>query len=304
MAKIAYIEKKFQTRSLIMIDKVNDVIDSYHAKGYDLTLRQVYYQLVAADVIPNTEKSYKNLGSLISDGRLAGLIDWKAIIDRTRGLKGLRSDDDPADAINKAASNYRLDWWGDQDYRVEVWVEKDALAGVIGSIANKLDVDYFSCRGYTSQSEMWRAAERLKYYEERYDKKNIILHLGDHDPSGIDMSRDIEERLALFGADVEFKRIALSMEQIEELSPPPNPAKITDSRAAKYIERYGRHSWELDALNPEYLDKLITTNVLKYADKNKLAKIKEREIDEQNELIKISDNYGSLSEWIEELDNE
>lgn len=304
MAKIAYIEKKFQTRSLIMIDKVNDVIDSYHAKGYDLTLRQVYYQLVAADVIPNTEKSYKNLGSLISDGRLAGLIDWKAIIDRTRGLKGLRSDDDPADAINKAASNYRLDWWKDQDYRVEVWVEKDALAGVIGSIANKLDVDYFSCRGYTSQSEMWRAAERLKYYEKWHDKKNIILHLGDHDPSGIDMSRDIEERLALFGADVEFKRIALSMEQIEELSPPPNPAKITDSRAAKYIERYGRHSWELDALNPEYLDKLITTNVLKYADKNKLAKIKEREIDEQNELIKVSDNYGSLSEWIEDLDNE
>ena len=301
MAKIAYIEKKFQTRSLIMIDKVNDVIDSYHAKGYDLTLRQVYYQLVAADVIPNTEKSYKNLGSLISDGRLAGLIDWKAIIDRTRGLKGLRSDDDPADAINKAAANYRLDWWKDQDYRVEVWVEKDALAGVIGSIANKLDVDYFSCRGYTSQSEMWRAAERLKYYEEWHDKKNVILHLGDHDPSGIDMSRDIEERLALFGADVEFKRIALSMEQIEELSPPPNPAKITDSRAAKYIERYGRHSWELDALNPEYLDKLITTNVLKYADKNKLAKIKEREIDEQNELIKVSDNYGSLSEWLENI---
>ena len=282
MAKIAYIEKKFQTRSLIMIDKVNDVIDSYHAKGYDLTLRQVYYQLVAADVIPNTEKSYKNLGSLISDGRLAGLIDWEAIIDRTRQLRGLRSDDDPADAINKAASNYRLDWWKDQDYRVEVWVEKDALAGVIGSIANKLDVDYFSCRGYTSQSEMWRAARRLKRYEEWYGKKNVILHLGDHDPSGI----------------------ALSMEQIEELSPPPNPAKITDSRAAKYIERYGRHSWELDALNPEYLDKLITTNVLKYADKNKLAKIKEREIDEKDELIKISDNYGSLSEWIEDLDNE
>lgn len=301
MAKIAYIEKKFQTRSLIMIDKVNAVIDEYHAKGYDLTLRQVYYQLVAADVIPNTEKSYKNLGSLVSDGRLAGLIDWYAIIDRTRMLRGLRSDENPDDAIGNAASIYRLNWWRDQDYHVEVWVEKDALAGVVGSICNKLDVDYFSCRGYTSQSEMWRAAQRLQRYEE-LGKTNIILHLGDHDPSGIDMSRDIEERLELFEANFEFKRIALSMEQIKELNPPPNPAKVTDSRAAKYIERYGRYSWELDALNPEYLDKLITDNVMEYVDAEKFAAIKERQQDEQQELYKISENFGLVSEWLENYD--
>lgn len=296
--KKAYITKRFREESLRMIDLVNEVIDEYHVKGYDLTLRQVYYQLVAADLIPNSERSYKNLGTLINEGRLAGYIDWDAIIDRTRNLRGLRSDTNPEITIYQAARLYRLDKWKNQPYHVEVWVEKDALAGIVGQICNRLDVDFFSCRGYTSQSEMWRAAQRLKEFEDE-GKETVILHLGDHDPSGIDMSRDITERLELFGARPEFKRLALNMDQIDQYSPPPNPAKLSDSRAKGYIKKYGRSSWELDALKPETLDELINDNVTPYIDYSLLADTKERETEGQNLLEEVSDRWDEVKEFLE-----
>lgn len=299
--KIAYIEKRFRPDSLTMIDRVNSVIDEYQDKGYDLTLRQVYYQLVAADMIPNSERSYKNLGSLINDARLAGLISWYSIIDRTRNLRGLGSDSSPESTISLAAGTYRLDKWENQPYHVEVWVEKDALAGIVGQICNELDVDYFSCRGYTSQSEMWRAARRLLRYEGD-GKKTVILHLGDHDPSGIDMSRDITERFQLFGADPTFKRLALNMDQIEAYQPPPNPAKLSDSRAKGYIQKFGRSSWELDALKPETLADLINSNVEPYIDKKLLEETLKRERQDKELLVEVSDNWVDVVNFIESED--
>lgn len=296
--KQKFIEKRFRQESLYMIELINDVINEYHQKGYDLTLRQVYYQLVAADLIENSERSYKNIGNLINDGRLAGLIDWDAIIDRTRNLRGLGSDVNPEITIYRAAKLYRLDKWENQPYHIEVWVEKDALAGIIGQICNRLDIDYFSCRGYTSQSEMWRAARRLIEYEED-GKETVILHLGDHDPSGIDMSRDITERLELFGAYPEFKRLALNMDQVEEFSPPPNPAKLSDSRAKGYIKNYGRSSWELDALKPETLDELITDNISPYIDYSLLTQTEDREKEEQQLLEKVSDRWLDVRRFLE-----
>lgn len=297
--KEAYIEKNFRPESLRMIGMVNKVIREYRAKGYDLTLRQVYYQLVAGDMIPNSERSYKNLGSLINDGRLAGLIDWDAIIDRTRNLKGLRADESPEDAIQKAAAIYRRDKWENQDFHVEVWVEKDALAGIVGQICNKHDVDYFSCRGYTSQSEMWRAARRLRYYENR-GLETVILHLGDHDPSGIDMSRDIQERLEMFGASPEFKRLALNMDQIEEFTPPPNPAKLSDSRAKGYIERYGCSSWELDALKPETLDELLGDHINEYINLSELRNVEILEKVEREQMEMVSSRWAEITEFLDE----
>lgn len=296
--KQKFIEKRFRQESLYMIELINDVINEYHQKGYDLTLRQVYYQLVAADLIENSERSYKNIGNLINDGRLAGLIDWDAIIDRTRNLRGLGSDVNPEITIYRAAKLYRLDKWGNQPYHIEVWVEKDALAGIIGQICNRLDIDYFSCRGYTSQSEMWRAARRLIEYEED-GKETVILHLGDHDPSGIDMSRDITERLELFGAYPEFKRLALNMDQVEEFSPPPNPAKLSDSRAKGYIKNYGRSSWELDALKPETLDELITDNISPYIDYSLLTQTEDREKEEKQLLESVSDRWVDVRRFLE-----
>lgn len=293
MPKICYIEKKFNPEHLRLIDLANSIITSYHAQGYDLTLRQVYYQMVARDEIPNTMQSYKRLGSIIDDGRLAGLIDWTAIVDRTRELRSLSHWETPADIIVSASHSYHIDKWKDQESRVEVWVEKDALVGVIGQVCDRWDVPYFSCRGYTSSSEMWLASQRLKRHS-RNGQTPSIIHLGDHDPSGKDMTRDIDDRLTLFMGGLEVNRIALNMDQIEQYDPPPNPAKITDSRATKYIAEYGNESWELDALEPSVIDALIDEQIQQIIDIDLWEEASEAEEKERQHLGLAAERWDEV----------
>jgi hypothetical protein len=161
-----------------------------------------------------------------------GLIDWDSIEDRTRFMRDLPTWDEPQDILKSAEKNYHRDLWSNQELRIEVWIEKDALVGVIESVCNEFDVPFLSCRGYVSDSEMWHQAIRLLAHKNK-GQTTLVLHVGDHDPSGIDMSRDIRGRLQLFTAAPDcfhVKRIALTMAQIQELNPPPNPAKLTDSR--------------------------------------------------------------------------
>lgn len=298
MPKIEYIPKKFSSARLEMIEKVNDVVAEYQLQGYSLTLRQVYYQMVARDIIPNNMRSYKNLGSLINDARLAGLIDWFAIEDRTRNLRGNSHWSRPGSVIESAAYSYRRDHWQGQENYVEVWVEKDALIGIVGQICGKLDVPHFSCRGYVSQSEMWAAARRLHRRQEE-GQHVVLLHLGDHDPSGKDMSRDIQERLITFETyGVTFKRLALNMDQVELYNPPPNPAKLTDSRASGYIERYGDECWELDALEPSVISDVIKQNVEQYRDDELYLAVLKREVEERQQLDDFAKNYDTvLANW-------
>lgn len=256
MPKIKYQDINLSQKSLDLIKTCNAIIAAYVAQGYTLTLRQLYYQCVSRDIIPNKQTEYKRLGSIINDGRLAGLIDWSALEDRTRNLESVSHWDSPESIIDAVAKQYAIDKWDDQPVRPEVWIEKDALAGVVERICTELDVSYFSCRGYTSQSEMWVAAQRFIRYAKNKQITHVI-HLGDHDPSGIDMSRDIEERIRMFMARhgygsqwFEFTRIALNRDQIDQYNPPPNPAKSTDSRFQGYMDEHGDESWELDALEP------------------------------------------------------
>ncbi|MGH2812011.1 MAG: hypothetical protein ACRDI1_04785 [Actinomycetota bacterium] len=260
MPKIAYLTRRFSSRSQQTIEKANAIIAEYQAQGFTLTLRQLYYQFVARDLIPNRVREYKRLGQVVNDARLAGLIDWEAIEDRTRNLAALSHWADPSDIIGSAAASYRIDKWATQPRRVEVWIEKEALAGVFAGVCRELDVPYLSCRGYTSQSEMWGASMRLRRYVEARQEV-VILHFGDHDPSGIDMTRDIRERLRVFGARLQLKRLALNMDQVDKYKPPPNPAKETDSRYQGYIARFGGESWELDALEPKMLAGLLRRQV-------------------------------------------
>lgn len=263
MPRICYEAKTFSETKHTLIKAANVIIADYQRRGFDLTLRQLYYQFVARNVIPNTENSYKSLGDLISDARVAGLIDWDAIVDRTRAVRGNQHWEKPSDVVRSAASSFALDKWVDQPYYVEVWVEKDALRGIVGAVAGRLDVNYFSCRGYVSISEVHVAAQRI-IRQEAKGKKTVILHLGDHDPSGIDMTRDIEDRLRLFRCQARIKRIALNMDQVRRYNFPPNPAKVTDSRYEGYRQKYGEFSYELDAIDPALLTTIIETGVREY----------------------------------------
>ncbi len=236
------------------------IATDYAGQGYNLTLRQLFYRFVATDLLPNTQRSYKRLGEIVNRGRLAGMISWDHIEDRTRSLRALPTWGRPESIMESARASYREDIWETQETRVEVWVEKDALIDVIGRAADRFDVPYFSCRGYVSQSEMWAAGRRILDRAEDHDQNTIILHLGDHDPSGMDMTRDISDRLDMFTEYqrvVEVQRIALNMDQIRSYDPPPNPTKTTDSRADGYMARFGGDSWELDALEPSVLTGII-----------------------------------------------
>ncbi len=285
MPKIAYVRKDFSHSSRELIELSNAIIGEYQAQGFALTLRQLYYQLVSRGYIPNRQTEYKRLGSIVNDARLAGLIDWLAIEDRTRNLRSNGHWSSPKQIVDAAVRQYAIDKWADQPYHVEVWIEKDALIGVIEGVCRRLDIGYFSCRGYTSASEMWVAAQRLAEALENV-RTPLILHLGDHDPSGLDMTRDIRDRLDLFtGGGVEVKRIALTMAQIEEYSPPPNPAKTTDSRYNAYIDEHGDESWELDALEPSVLAALIEDEVLAVRDEDEWDRAVAREQEHKGKLI-------------------
>lgn len=285
----AFIDKNFRKESLALIYQANEIIDEYQDQGFSLTLRQLYYQFVARGLIENTMRAYKRLGSVINDGRMAGFIDWLAIEDRTRNLQRNLRLDGPANAVQLIRNQYGIDMWENQPTRVEVWIEKEALVGVIEKICRELDVPFFACRGYVSQSEQWRAGRRF-----RTDQDTTVLHFGDHDPSGMDMTRDNQDRLTIFSnfSRVTVKRIALNMDQVEEYGPPPNPAKLTDSRARDYVLNYGDSSWELDALEPAVISNLIYENVREIWD---LDLWNEKCTQRDEELAQLDDIIDNLS---------
>lgn len=269
MPKIAYIDRKFNGSSAEIISLANGIIAEYQADGFALTLRQLYYQMVARDLIENNLRSYKRIGGILANARKAGLVDWNAIEDRTRNLQGVTHWDSPEQIMQAAINSYAIDKWENQPCRVEVWIEKDALVNVVERACRPLDVNYFSCRGYGSDSELWRAGYGRIAPALDCGQTPVIIHLGDHDPSGLDMTRDIVERVGLFaGADIEVNRIALNRDQVDLYKPPPNPAKMTDSRIGNYLKIHGRQSWELDALDPNVLVGTIQAAIMAYLDED------------------------------------
>lgn len=309
MPKLAYISKNFRGSTLEIIEHADRIIRLYQAQGYNLTLRQLFYQFVSRDLIANKQSEYKRLGSIVSDARRAGLIDWGAIEDRTRNLQHIATWDSPEQIIEAVARSYRLNPWDTQDVYVEVWFEKDALMGVFERPANELRLPFFSCRGYTSDSEVWGAAQRLAKIDKISGQRPVILHFGDHDPSGIDMTRDIEERLRMFGRPhglrrLEVRRLALNMEQIEQYDPPPNPAKETDSRFTGYQDLYGDESWELDALEPDVLAALVQDEVGDLIDHGAWAEVMEQERIERRLLRETSNRWDEVTELLEQENGE
>lgn len=254
--------------TMAIVATAQDIINEYTDAGYTLTLRQLYYQFVARDLIENSERSYKNLGNTITKARMAGMISWYAIEDRNRGHNSPYVHEDDDVLVTQLSGMIHFDMWARQPCYVEVWVEKEALGNVIERACEDHSVTHMACKGYLSASEAWRAGQRFQ--EKIYAGKEChLIHLGDHDPSGLDMTRDNRERVDLFSecpGDVEVTRIALNIDQVDRFRPPPNPTKIADSRAKEYLKRFGRTSWELDALEPRLIEELIQNEVCKYID--------------------------------------
>jgi hypothetical protein len=272
--------------------------NSVAAQGYVLTLRQLYYQLVSRDIVPNKQAEYSKLSTLLKEGRMAGIVDWDAIEDRLRKPSKPSSFDGPKAILEAAIQQYALPRQNGQKVYLEVIVEKDALSGVLKRVTEKYHIPILVNRGYSSASAMFDSYQRFKNaYQLNQTIK--ILYLGDYDPSGLDMIRDIRERILEFymgeydyediedaaeAFDFEIIPIALTREQIEEYDPPPNPAKRTDPRADKFIEAHGATSWEVDALPPDVLNNLLDTAIVSNLDIEKFNKVVENEKKDRRKL--------------------
>jgi hypothetical protein len=271
--KQQYRKIKFRKKNLILLEKIKEILKEYDQKGIKVTLRQLYYQLVARDIIPNQIKEYTKLSGLLTNARYSGVIDWDAIEDRTRIPKIPNTFKDINHLLDVAKRSYQLNRWKGQKYYIEIWTEKDAISSVIQPLCKKYQVCVSVNRGYSSASSMYESAQRFLEQE----KTKILLYLGDHDPSGLDMDRDIQTRLNEFGVDVEVIRIGLTSEQIKKYNPPTNPAKLKDPRSKWYVENFGYISREIDALKPEVLQELIKSSILKFLDLEKYEQVKKIE---------------------------
>jgi len=295
--KSQFVPTNFRANTLVLIEKCNVILDSYAAQGFDMTLRQLYYQLVQANEIHNNQRQYDRLGDIVNNARLAGLIDWDYIVDRTRSLRQLSTWNSPSEIISVSAEQYRVDKWEGQLYRPEVWIEKEALAGVFERVCNEMEVPYFSCRGYASITALYSTWRRFKNYLAK-GQIPYILHFGDHDPSGIDMTRDITDRLIKFGLTPKLERMALNYEQVERFRPAPNFCKLSDSRANGYIAKFGLESWELDALQPDVLAAIFRTEIENLIDVSAWDSAVELEREQSAVLHKISDRFDEVVAFV------
>lgn len=319
----------WNTRKEEVIQHIVDIVEEYSSDGYVLTLRQLHYQLVKSNWIVNHDTAYKKLGNILDDCRYAGIIDWDAIEDRGRVPWIPYSVNNTDEALQDTIDQYRINRQDSQENHIELWTEKDALSGILRRTTSKYHVKLVVNKGYTSSSAIYGAYERVISAIDN-GQKFIILYFGDHDPSGLDMVRDINDRLTLFlcngrklknTTDFEEKMelwwdisgnstfslldrgylsdkcfdklnnsdnpheyydeyeagrvrmfleekdlfkivpIGLTMDQIKKYKLPPNPTKLTDSRADKYIKKFGKTCWEVDALNPKTLTQIVETNI-------------------------------------------
>jgi len=304
-----------------ILHRIIAVVEDYSRQGFTLTLRQLYYQLVSKDLISNDERQYKRIGDIVSRARRGGLLDWNALEDRVRVPQKPSEFNDLDDLMEVALGSYRLPRLKGQKLYTELWVEKDALAGVLAPIASAYHITLMVNRGYSSTSAMKSAGDRVRAACELLGcDRAVILYLGDLDPSGEDMVRDVEDRLndyvnhgSLVEIDADTKdvhveededrirrksfigtsviKVALTMEQVQEFDPPPNPAKLSDSRAAKYIAENGSSSWEVDALPPRELRNIIEATLDELVDVGLMDKIKEQE---EKDKVRLRKAFKSL----------
>jgi len=253
-----------------------------------MTVRQLYYQLVVRGHIPNNRNAYCAFDRHLTTAREKGLIDAASFVDRSRtardvirpGYSSLRS------FLNVVRRAYSRDPLGGQPEKVEVWIEKDALSQIVADVLAEWRPTIIVTRGYSPFTLLHEARERL------CTSRATILYFGDFDPSGLDIDRDIAEKLG----HVSTERIALTEAQIAEYSLVPQITKDGDSRQAKFVERYGDAAYELDALPPDVFRAIVREAFLGLIDEEQVRLVAEREEAEVQQLREMLD---SLEEQLE-----
>jgi len=270
-------------KTLAIEDGLVSVLKAHHP----MTVRQAYYQLVAAQIIPNTRGSYQIISGILVDTRKSGAVPWEWVEDRLRQPRAVSMWSDLTDFAETATRAYRRDVWEAQPEYLETWLEKDALSGIFEDVLEPYGATLNVGRGYDGWSSIHNAAKRFSQHE-----SVTVLYFGDFDPSGEDMARSLQERLAFFGSKPDIIKIALTLGDIERYNLPPDPAKLTDTRAAAFIAKNGDVSVELDALPVDILRARIDQEVSARLDLDILRAIKAEE-DADRERIRSAFNGGA-----------
>lgn len=276
-------------------EKTQGIIDQAHAilEAFNpMTVRQVYYQLVSRQVIENTMAQYKSVSRALVNARLDGSIPWGWLEDRTRGARSNDgSYDNLADFAKYIQYYYKRDFWATQQKQLEVWEEKDALSSVFGDALYSYRVTYNVGRGFDGWDSIYKASRRYGSGE------NVtVLYFGDFDPSGEEMCTSLKKRLAELGSHPTIYKVALTKEEVIRYNLPHDPTKASDSRSAKFVEKYGDMAVELDALPPDVLQARIREEVEKYVDMAAIAAIEEQERVERNRLVEVLKAIGGENE--------
>ena len=273
--------RKPQPHTLLLWNAIIDVVNEYDR----MSIRQLYYQLVARGVVEKTEQAYKRVCDAATQMRFDGALPYVKIVDGNRERQIRAAYADMKDALGVMHQFYRKDYWASQRYHVEVWCEKDALSGLINPICREYGVPYVAARGFASVSVRWQTAEEIN----ASGKSAIIFYFGDHDASGQSASNVLESEIGgRHGADVNIHRVALGPEHIRQYNLPTRPGKKTDSRHLKFVEQYGDEATELDALPPNVLTTMVRESIESRIDWSEWNRIKEIEDLERRSLESIS----------------
>lgn len=294
--------KKLKLDRTDTLGKMLSIIAAYRKQGLTLTVRQLYYRLVASYGLKNCLNSYQFVGDVLRDARLDGTIPFESIEDRTRAIHTGESDEESVsryfrrywDYLQNMEENYDMPRWWHQPQRVIVVVEKQAMQGVFQSVTDRYGVDLVVNKGYPSLTLMWNLANRMKSFGMMEGTEELhIIYFGDFDPSGMDMDRRVTDTLSSdFHVDFDLLRIAITKEQIDKWHISPAPAKKGDSRRIGFILEQGV-DWqvELDAIEPAQLQGLIKTAINKHFDPDVYNKERYEELQKRRD---------KMEEWADE----
>ena len=252
--KITYTTKRFQQKTLKRIEAINSILNEYADQGYQMTIRQLYYQMVSREIIPFDNREYDKLITLVAKGRDAGLIDWTHIVDRSRDAYQVPIFNSVSEALQQAADDYHINIWDGMPIKPVIWFEKAGLSQIIGQVAAKYNLEYMSTRGENSLTWL---------HEVTQQQDVVILYLGDHDAHGVQISDGMVAKVKMYSdGAVDFKRIGISLKQGEEIQAPKIPLKDVSNLSFDYRKRFGcEYGYEIDAFNPKQLSQLIDDEV-------------------------------------------
>jgi hypothetical protein len=265
-------------KTLKMLEVAIEVLSENHP----MTVRQIYYQLVSRQDIENNRSAYQAVSNLLVDARKDGAIPWDWIEDRLRRPRTVSMWEGLPDFAETVKRAYRRDVWAAQPAYVECWLEKDALSGIFEDVLRRYGVTLNVGRGYDGWDSIHNAALRYAAHDDV-----SVIYFGDLDPSGEDMVRSLRERIQFFGCNPEIVKCALTKEDVERYSLPPDLTKVTDTRRAAFVEKHGDISVELDALPLDVLRRRIVAEVEGRMDLDALDNLRRLETQERAKLVTL-----------------